>query len=262
MNLIYKEKTVLNKFLTENDCEIKLDKLIPILIKYYYINGITDKLELRELILQKLYEFNELNTRDSWTNKVKKSIEEFFKYLRKGNLLLEIVEVESVVIYKEELDIISTVDQPKFRKFLFTLLVWSKVYKQFNRNTIVENVRELLTLSKCECGNANYRNLMLHKLKDSELIWTKMTNSAVHKISVKIEKDEGEVAFVVRDFENAIYQYLIYIGENWKQCECGKYFKYLKSKPKQKYCKDCSKEKQKEQQRASMKKIRGHLNVK
>ena len=242
MNLIYKEKTVLNKFLTENKCEIKLNKLIPILIKYYYINGIIDKLELRELILQKFYEFDKLNTRDVWTNKVKKSIEEFFKYLRKGNLLLEMVEVESVNIYKEELDVISKVDQPKFRKFLFTLLVWSKVYKQFNRNTIVENVRDLLILSKCECGNADYRNLMLNKLKESE-------------------KDKGEIAFVVKDFENAIYQYLIYIGETWKQCECGKYFKYSKSKPKQKYCVNCSKEKQKQWKRETAKKLRSCSKV-
>ena len=261
MNLIYKEKTVLNDFLTKNKCEIKENKLIPILIKYYYINGITDKLELRELILQKFYEFDKLNTRDVWTNKVKKSIEEFFKYLRKGNPLLEIVEVESVNIYKEELDVISKVDQPKFRKFLFTLLVWSKVYKQFNRNTIVENVRDLLILSKCECGNADYRNLMLHKLKETELIWTEISKKGSCKISVNFEKDKGEIAFVVKDFENAIYQYLIYIGETWKQCECGKYFKYSKSKPKQKYCVNCSKEKQKQWKRETAKKLRSCSKV-
>ena len=42
MNLIYKEKTGLHDFLTENTCAMTESKLIPISMKYYYINGITD----------------------------------------------------------------------------------------------------------------------------------------------------------------------------------------------------------------------------
>ena len=51
MELVYNEKTILNNFLENNKCDIKPNKLISILIKYYYTNGIEDKLVLRENIL-------------------------------------------------------------------------------------------------------------------------------------------------------------------------------------------------------------------
>ena len=42
MNLVYNEATVLNNFLEKGECKIREDKIIMILIKYYYINEMTD----------------------------------------------------------------------------------------------------------------------------------------------------------------------------------------------------------------------------
>lgn len=257
MNLIYNEKTVLDNFLTNNKCDIKQDMLIPILIKYYYMNGIKDKLMLREKILEDLYKLDTTNVRSAWSNKVDKTIKELTKSLKRNKDSLELIEIENIKIYEEELEIIETVKEHKLKKFLFVLLVWSKLYERFNRATIRENPRDLLLLAKCRVENKESRNLMLYELKETGLLWSKQENG-IYKIRINYKKEEGKLAFVVNDFENAIYPYLNYLGENWKQCECegcNKWFKQRSKKP-QRYCVSCAKEKQKELQRKCMQKLR------
>lgn len=257
MNLIYNEKSILNKFLENKECEIRTDKLIPILVKYYYINETKDKLLLREKILEDLITIDETNTRTVWSNKIDKTIKEFTKSLSKNSSNLEIIEVESINIYKEELEIIETIKEPRLKKILFVLLVWAKVYEKFNRTIIMENPRDILQLAKCQLKNKQYRDLIMHELKETNLVWCKK-NNGTYNIRINYKKDEGEIAFVVNDFENSIYQYLNYLGGNWKQCECGKYFKYLKSKPKQKYCTNCSKEMERVKTKERVKKLRNN----
>ena len=255
MNLIYNEKSILNNFLENNECKVRTDKLIPILVKYYYINGIKDKLLLREKILEDLITIDETNTRTVWSNKIDKTIKEFTKSLSKNSSNLEIIEVESINIYEEELEIIETIKEPRLKKILFVLLVWAKVYEKFNRTIIMENPKDILQLAKCQLKNKQYRDLIMHELKETNLVWCKK-NNGTYNIRINYKKDEGEIAFVVNDFENAIYQYLNYLGENWKQCECGKYFKPKCNR--EKYCNTCGKDKIKERDR-ERKKIRNEL---
>lgn len=248
MNLIYNEKSILNNFLENNKCEVRTDKLIPILVKYYYINGTKDKLLLREKILKDLITIDESNTRSAWSNKIDKNIKEFTKSLNRNSSNLEIVEVKSINIYKEELEIIETVKEVRLKKILFVLLVLGKIYEKFNRIIIMENPRDILQLAKCQLKNKQYRDLIMHELKETNLVWCKK-NNGTYNIKINYKKDEGEIAFVVNDFENSIYQYLNYLGGNWKRCECGKYFKPKSNKSRQKYCITCGKEKIKERDR-------------
>ena len=242
MNLVYNEATVLNNFLEKGECEIREDKIIMILIKYYYINGVIDKLQLREKILEDLYKISDKNTRNIWTKKVDKTICSFMKSLKNDNFVLDIVEVDSVDIYEEELEIIESASEVRYKKLLFILLVWAKVYKKFNRTIIIENLRDLFSLAKCKTGNKTYRNLVMYEIKEQGFGCTKRENGN-YQTKINYLKEEGEVAFVVDDIENAIYYYLNWSGEKWIKCQgedCGKYFKPSKYAGNPKYCKECA----------------------
>ena len=241
MNLVYNEATVLNNFLEKGECKIREDKIIMILIKYYYINGVIDKLQLREKILEDLYKISDKNTRNIWTKKVDKTICSFMKSLKNDNFVLDIVEVDSVDIYEEELEIIESASEVRYKKLLFILLVWAKVYKKFNRTIIIENLSDLFSLAKCKIGNKTYRNLVMYEIKEQGFGYTKRENGN-YQTKINYLKEEGEIAFTVDDIENAIYYYLNWKGERWIKCsKCSEYFKRT-TKKIPKYCRNCAKE--------------------
>ena len=124
----------------------------------------------------------------------------------------------------------------------------------------MENPRDILQLAKCQLKNKQYRDLIMHELKETNLVWCKK-NNGTYNIRINYKKDEGEIAFVVNDFENAIYQYLNYLGGNWKQCECGKYFKPKSNKSRQKYCITCGKEKIRECKKINMQQSREKYKI-
>ena len=244
MNLVYNEKTVLDKFLNENECSVKKHKLIPILVKYYYTNGIEDKLKLREKILEDLYNLDNDNIRSVWINKVDKCIKEFMKNIKDDRFVIDIIDVDSVDIYEEELKLIESASQVRYKKLLFILLVWAKIYKKFNREIVLENIRDLLNLAKCKTGDRPYRNSMLREITLQGFLVSEYKSRTCY-IKINYLKEEGEVAFTVDDIENAIYYYLNWSGEKWIKCsECGEYFKKTNNKANSlKYCNKCSKKK-------------------
>ena len=258
MNLIYNEVEVLDKLLNEGKCDIKKDLLINILIKYYYANGIENKLNIREKILETLYKIDSTATRNIWTGCTQGKIERIVSAIKKGDVPLELFEVSDVDIYEEELKIIESSGQVRYKKFLFILLVWAKVYKKCYRNVIKEEPSFLLKKSKCKSGNDDYRMDLLGELRELGFIEANYIND---KCNIKINylKEEGQVAFTVDDIENAIYYYLNWSGEKWIKCQgedCGKYFKSSKYASNIRFCKDCAKKNHREINKNYMKNIR------
>ena len=243
MNLIYNEVEVLNKLLNEGKCDIKKDLLIGILVKYYYINGIEDKLQIREKVLDTLYKIDNNATRNIWLGCTQNKIEGIVSAIKRGDVPLELFEVSDVDIYEEELKIIESSGQVRYKKFLFMLLVYAKIYKKCYKIVIKEEPSFLLKKSKCKSGNDDYRMDLLGELRELGFIEAKYIND---KCNIKINylKEEGEVAFTVDDIENAIYYYLNWSGEKWIKCQgedCSKYFKVPKKVGKNPiYCKECA----------------------
>ena len=258
MNLIYNEVEVLNKLLNEGKCDIKKDLLIGILVKYYYINGIEDKLQIREKVLDTLYKIDNNATRNIWLGCTQNKIEGIVSAIKRGDVPLELFEVSDVDIYEEELKIIESSGQVRYKKFLFMLLVYAKIYKKCYKIVIKEEPSFLLKKSKCKSGNDDYRMDLLGELRELGFIEAKYIND---KCNIKINylKEEGEVAFTVDDIENAIYYYLNWSGEKWIKCQredCGKYFKSSKYASNIRFCKDCAKKNHREINKNYMKNIR------
>ncbi|KRU25658.1 hypothetical protein VT91_19020 [Clostridium sporogenes] len=91
----------------------------------------------------------------------------------------------------------------------------------------------------------------MNELYKKEYITTSNINT---KTNIKLnfgdkESIRSEDDLIITDFDDVVYQYLIWIGEKLKKCEvCGKWIKLKGTSPK-KYCNICSKEVIKEKDR-------------
>lgn len=255
MNIITNEYKIIDDLYNNNTYNIEEYKLIQILIKYLYLNGVTDKLQIREKIIEVMTKADESFMRSNWQDYIDKQTEKFIINTRIYKNVPKMVDIKSVPIYKEEIDIVNSSSHKKFKKLLFILLVYAKVTNIIldkNDNWFIQNITSLLKEGKVDTGNKKYRLEMLKQLKDEGFIDVFVKDLKTN-IRVNFLKNGGSLAFEVTDFDNIIYSYLIYQGEKWKLCEnCGKtYFKI--SSNRSKYCNKCAKEKQKEWNRNNMK---------
>lgn len=240
MNIITNEYKIIDDLYNNNTYNIEEYKLIQILIKYLYLNGVTDKLQIREKIIETITKADESFMRSNWQDYIDKQLDRFLKNVRCLKNIPQMIDIKTIPVYEEELDIIK---ESKYKKFLFVLLIYSKVNNQLIKNKewwTIQNVSGLLKESKTKVGNKKYRLDILKELKEQGFIEVYVKNAKVN-IKVNFLKNDGSLAFEVTDFDNIIYSYLIYQGEKWKLCEnCGKaYFKV--SSNRSKYCNKCAK---------------------
>ena len=271
-NLILDEEKIVKDIIEHNTYDkenIETYNALSIIVKYYYLQGMRKESEIRYKVLDLFESMDEYFIITKWNKTVEKITKSLLKRMKFFNNELELIKVEQVKIYSKELEYLNNIKSIQIRKILFICLIYAKIFKEMKRSDKgwfnLKSFSKILKLAKCKVGNEDYRLDLLGELKQKKYIMVRKKNgNYIIKIDFinDIETEDNKLVMVIEDFENAIYQYLNYLGGNWKQCECGKYFKYSKSKPKQKYCVSCSKEKQKEQQRASMKKLRNYQNVK
>ena len=248
--IIFNEQQIVNKVLNGEKYDIDDYKVIQILIKYYYLKGSENKLDIREKTIEAMLKSNEDFNRANWTSYIDKSIEKMLKNIRVFGKTPKILNIEKVDIYKEELDYIDSFKYNYQRKSLFTLLVYAKMYNQMldgNEGWISENFIDILKESKCQTKNNQYRLELLKELKDMGAINVFFKKGNCHT-KVNYLKEDGEKVLEVDDFNGIIYFYLKYKGERWTKCEhCGKYFKITnKYISFQKYCSKCKKVEERE----------------
>lgn len=256
--IIFNEKNVIEDLFNKNIYTIEEYSLIQILIKYYYLENVLDKLTIREKVIESISKANSEFNRANWSEYIDTSIEKMIKNIRLFKKVPKILDIDNIEIYEEEIKVIESCKYIQHRRILFVLLVLAKAYNKAldsNEGWINEEFSNILKQSKSKVGNNTYRLKILKLLKDEGYINVFFKNG---KCNIKINylKSEGNKALEVNDFENIIYSYLTYKGEKWVKCEvCNKYIKQNSKKPK-KYCEGCIKEKQKEWQKESMKKMR------
>ena len=243
--IIFNEQQIVNKVLNGEKYDIDDYKVIQILIKYYYLKGSENKLDIREKTIEAMLKSNEDFNRANWTNYIDKSIEKILKNIRVFGKTPKILNIEKVDIYKEELDYIDSFKYVQQRKVLFVLLVYAKMYNQMldsEEGWITENFSDILKESKSKLGNNQYRLELMKELKDIGAINVFFKKGSCHT-KINYLKEDGEKALEVNDLNGIIYFYLKYKGERWTKCEhCGeKYIKQSSKKPKR-YCPSCAKE--------------------
>ncbi|MFD3258790.1 hypothetical protein ACE3MQ_09290 [Paenibacillus lentus] len=255
MKLIINEKELVHKALTEGFIHQKTSKTITCLIKYYYSLGM-NRQQAREAIEQFMHEhyphFNSVKWQDTLDRWVK-SIE------KQEHSLLEIKEV---VITRKELEYIRSLNSLVHEKLAFVYLLYSKIFNRMNGNDSywVNTPRSDIFKDAKVTANSVKQGLLVNDLITIGAIEPTLNTKKLSK-RVLFANDQDDAGITVRDFRNFIYFYLEWRGEKIMSCSsCGLLLRQTSNRKK--YCGECSKAKQKEWQRKSMKKRREHELVK
>lgn len=254
MKLIINEKELVDKALTEGYIHQKISKTVTCVIKHYYSLGMNRQQvrEAIELFMQKHYpHFNAVkwqDTLDRWVRSIEKQ----------DHSLLEIKEI---AITHKELEYIRSLDSLVHEKLAFVYLVYGKIFNQMNSNDSywVNTPRsDIFKDAKVAAGSVK-QGLLINDLITLGAIEPTLNTKKLSK-RVLFANDRDGAAITVRDFRNYIYLYLEWRGEKVINCSsCGILLRQTSNRKK--YCSECSKDKQKEWQRNSMKKMREHLFV-
>ncbi len=238
MKLILNEKDILNKSLEKGYIDNKKPiNTIKILAKHYLSIGMNVRQtidSINNFLLKNMDKYNSVK----WINSIETMVIKIHK--AKDYKLLDIKQVE---ITEKELDTIKNIDNEKYEKLAFVLLVYAKIYNQINendKNWVNAEHKDIFSDAKIaikiiEQGKMIYQ-LVGMGLVESTVIVDK-TN-----IKVNFANKESKVVLVISDFRNYVYEYLRWKGRNIKECEneeCKILFSPTNNSNK--YCKNCAK---------------------
>ena len=237
MRLILNEKQILDKSLNEG--YINKDKpssTIRTLTKYYFSIGmnkpqIIDTID--KFLIQNLKDYNDV--------KWQKSIENMVNYIhRKKDFKL--LNIENVKITENELNTILKLNNIKYEKFAFSLLVYAKIYNQMNgkdENWVNEEHKYIFSDAKVKT-KVNEQGKILFYLKELGLVsFSPKVDST--NIKVNFVDNSSNIALEINDFREFVLNYLRWKGENILNCEeCGVLI--VPTNNKFKYCPTCAKE--------------------
>lgn len=247
INILTSEKILLEKALKEGYVSSKPTDTIRVLIKHYLQhNKKTDEIiKLVEEVLRKDRKYRQ----SEWSDMIKKMT----NTIKKSNNYI-VYHVEKAEIMQEELEIIRDLDNLELEKIAFSALVRCKILNQINtsNNNWVYPDKDLYDDALIN-KNIKEKQKMIYELKIRQLVTTanKITNPSFR---VDYLHENGKVLLKINHFDRLIYYYLIWRGEkNISECdECKRYFQ--KKNNKNKYCKVCAKEVDKQKRRERHKK--------
>ena len=243
LGLILNETEIVNKTI-EGSLKLpsKPSKVLRIIIKNMIINENSDE-DIKELIENLLKREYGKNYNKTYWNKY---IDSTIKSLKKKEN--KMIDVDKVNIYKEELEIIKSLNDIRLEKLAFILLVYCKINKQVNpliNNKINIPLYNILMESLIKRDNDS--KLLLNELYKKEFIHQGNSCDGT-AIQILYIRNEGELAFIIDDLRDyqPITWYLEYrLGLKYKKCKrCGKRFEVKGNNNS--FCNDCSKDREKE----------------
>lgn len=242
MKIILNEQEILNNIINNKTINNKSPLFdLRILAKYYFGRGM-NKVQVRDSLedfMKKKYKgFNSVK----WS----KRLDELVKRIEKTNY--ELFVLDNIIIFQDELITISNVNNKNLEKVLFVLLVYAKIYNKLNKNNLNwVNCDSKYIYSDCKLAvSVEKQCLQLHNLKEMGFI---NISNMVDCINIKLNyaKEDGNIAIIISDFRDFVYEYLRWKGEKIGYCQnenCNRLI-ILKSN-KTKYCNMCAKEIEKE----------------
>jgi hypothetical protein len=205
--------------------------------KYYRVKENLGK----EQTFNKLNEFMKSNYKNYNSALWEDLIEDISKKSNKYSLR----EINSIGITQQEFDKISKIENLKYRKLLFTMLCYAKLYDRISENNngwINTDIKEIFKTARVSVKYRNDKFLYLNDLERTELISFSNKNDNLN-IRVNFVDMNGESVLDVDDFRELGYEYLNYIkkGRFIKCTECNRTIKKNQKtgRPIQ-YCKSCA----------------------
>ncbi|MEC0229671.1 hypothetical protein [Paenibacillus alba] len=166
MNILLSEKELLNKLLIDEEYKSpNKNEMVRVIVKYYYGEGFGKKKvseEVEKIIEKKYGVYNPLE----WDRLVNK----YVKLFEKTNHNL--YSVDEIVITKDELLTIKSINNMEYEKVAFSILVHTKIkncINPTNNNWMNSKVSDVLKDSKLSL-KSHEKNLIFHKLANMGLI--------------------------------------------------------------------------------------------
>lgn len=251
LNIINNEEKIIKEALRGRYDIKNISIILKLLTKYYYIKGVKEELKLREEVLNFLETNYKNYKRCNWQSTVYGIVNKFLKSIKIYKIEPKLIKINEVKITKLELENIKNLNNIKLEKIAFIMLVYGKISNQLNNKYeetwVNQEVSNILKESKIN-ANKYDKQLLFYELSKKGYI--KECNN-ITKCGFKINyiNEDSEVGMVIIDFDDVVYQYLIWKGERWKKCNyknehdelCSKWFKLKSVNSKQKYCNSCAK---------------------
>jgi len=248
MILILNEKELLRKSLEEGYIdEKKTSNTIRILAKHYFSIDMT-----KEQVYDSIDNFFKKNYKKynsvKWQNSFDKIISAVYKYKD-----YKLFDINSIEITENELVRIKSLNNIKYEKVVFILLVYAKIYNKMKNNELgIVKIDQKYIFSDAKVKeNTHSQGTILHTFEEMGLITPyRIVNCTDIKINF-IDKN-SQVVLKITDFRNYVYEYLRWKGENIINCQnCNILF--YPSNHTHKFCKVCAKEIHSEQERENSK---------
>ena len=243
----YVKKILENKIIPKN---VSNKRILLYIAKYYYQPEYSVN-EMKQLILNKMSEFN-LSVEQYQEYKYDAYVKNICEKLVKQELSSEFRKVEYANIYQSELDIINKCENDKEKKLLFTLFVLAKVNGN-NSGWVNNEIKDIFQLANIT-ATIKERATIIYKLYKAGLIGQ---SQKIDNLSLKVELGQADepIILVVKSFENIGNQYIANFKAGWKMCYCCKKLFKIKG-TNSRYCKMCAREKELQIQRNCMKNLR------
>ena len=233
MNIILNEVEEAKRRIQENELGDKPTETIGLMARYYRQ---IEKLSERETI-DRIEQFMQKNCEMYNPVKWKATILKHVKGAKKYNM----VQVNSVGITQQELDIISSVSERRLRKLLFTLICLAKFFNKRGNNTndwVSTEYKDIFRMAHIFVTQS-VQTKMLSELYNLGMInfGNKITNLSIH---LNVIDHENESVWIIDDFRDLGNEYVFRTEVlNLIRCEsCGLVIKRKTSTHK--YCQDCA----------------------
>ncbi|MCD3245280.1 hypothetical protein FDF96_04905 [Clostridium botulinum] len=249
LNIILNESKVIEEALKGNIQNNKITPILQLLIKHYYLNGMTDKLQLKEQILNYLKNNYEGYKRAKWESTIEKMVKRFLKLAKNPKVEIKITDIDKIQITKNELKTIEQLNNKQLEKIAFVLLVYGKI----SNIIIKENDGWINQSCTIICKEAKVglqgieKTRIFHELYKKKYIEQSKHNAKTNMRVCYIDKEyiNEDVELTINDFNGVVHQYLIWKGESWIKCaSCQKWARQKSNKTK--YCPKCAREIEKE----------------
>jgi hypothetical protein len=256
MILILNEKELLRKSLEDGYIdEKKPSNTIRILAKYYFSINMD-----KEQVFDSINNFFGNNYKKYNYVKWQNAFDRIIKNVYKDNKF-ELLDINCVKITKNELERMKNLNNIKYEKLAFVLLVYAKIYNQMNKtDSGWVNIEQKHIFSDAKIViKVKDQGLALHRLEELGMInASKMVDCT--NIRVNYIDENSEVVLDVKDFRNYVYEYLKWKGENISSCQkCG--ILLSPTNNRHKYCKTCWKEKERELWKEASQKYREKIVI-
>lgn len=234
MTIILKENEWAKEAIDKKELGKKPTETLRRVARYYIDLGYNEK-EARDMTEAFILQCDPAVSLVKWSKTI--------DYVMKNALKYEAVDIDYIGVSQTELDKVSELKSVMERRLMFTLLCLSKYWMKINPDMdywVVNKDNDIMKMANIKTSTKR-QCLLYYNIKEAGMIeFSKKVDNTNVRVCIV---DDDELVMKVTDFRNLGYQYLMFNGGNYFECEnCGIVTKITgdSNKRNQKYCKECS----------------------